>query len=167
MSRSSSIAATAGRRKSSFPTSAARTTCWPWKSPAGWPLCPTWRVTILHVVPRSRSTPSTAAGEMERLFTEPAMAQQVRFKVVQDDSPVDVVVQHAQNSDLTIIGVAEEWGLESQLFGFRSERIAREVESSLLIVRRHKTVAAAGRRGPRLRPLHLLPWRLSLSATLK
>jgi len=62
----------------------------------------------------------------------------VRFTVVQDDNPVDVVVQHAQKADLTVIGVAEEWGLESHLFGFRSERIAQEVESSLLIVRRHK-----------------------------
>jgi len=99
---------------------------------------PEVEVTILHVVPRSRSTESSAGGLMDKLFNEPGVARQVRFTVVQDDNPVDVVVQHAQKADLTVIGVAEEWGLESHLFGFRSERIAQEVESSLLIVRRHK-----------------------------
>ncbi len=97
-------------------------------------------VTVLHVVPRSRNSDSSVAGLMDRLFVEPGMKQQVQFKIVQDDSPVDVVVQYAQSADLTIIGVGEEWGLESHLFGFRSERIAQEVESSLLIVRRHKAL---------------------------
>ncbi len=97
-------------------------------------------VTVLHVVPRSRNTDSSVAGLMERLFVEPGMSAKVQFKIVQDDSPVDVVVQHAQSADLTVIGVGEEWGLESHLFGFRSERIAQEVESSLLIVRRHKAL---------------------------
>jgi len=97
-------------------------------------------VTVLHVVPRSRNADSSVSGLMDRLFSEPGVSSQVHFKIVQDDSPIDVVVQHAQNADLTIVGVGEEWGLESHLFGFRSERIAQEVESSLLIVRRHKAL---------------------------
>jgi len=36
-----------------------------------------------------------------------------------------------------IIGVAAVWGLESHLFGWRPERIARECPSSMLIVRRY------------------------------
>jgi Kef-type K+ transport system membrane component KefB len=111
---------------------------------------PDVEVTVLHVVPRARSTGSSVAGQMERLFSEPGVTQQVRFKVVQDDSPVDVVVRHAQEADLTVIGVAEEWGLESHLFGFRSERIAQEVESSLLIVRRHKALPVPMTATPKL-----------------
>jgi hypothetical protein len=41
-----------------------------------------------------------------------------------------------------VIGVAEEWDLESHLFGWRPQRLARESRSSLLIVRRHHEPAA-------------------------
>jgi hypothetical protein len=36
-----------------------------------------------------------------------------------------------------VIGVEEQWGMQSQLFGFRPERIAREAATSLLIVRKY------------------------------
>ena len=39
-------------------------------------------------------------------------------------------------ADLVVIGVSEEWGLESHLFGWRPERIAQGCPTSLLIVRR-------------------------------
>ena len=38
---------------------------------------------------------------------------------------------------LIVIGLAEEWGLTSHLFGFRAERIASESRASLLLVRKH------------------------------
>ena len=40
--------------------------------------------------------------------------------------------------DLVVIGVGEEWGLESQMFGFRPQRIAQDCPTSLLIVRKHQ-----------------------------
>ncbi len=36
-----------------------------------------------------------------------------------------------------VVGVAEEWGLESHLFGFRPQRIAQASACSLLLVRKH------------------------------
>lgn len=94
-------------------------------------------VTVVHVASPQRNAERSAAEVVDRYFSEPGLANQVHFKVIQSEQPVDVVVQHAREADLTIIAVAEEWGLESHLFGFRSERLAQEVESSLLIVRRH------------------------------
>jgi len=55
-----------------------------------------------------------------------------------DRRPVGVVVHQAQQFDLVVIGVSEEWGLESHLFGWRPERIARDCPCSLLIVRRYE-----------------------------
>ena len=57
---------------------------------------------------------------------------------MEDPSPVGVVLHQAPQFDLLVVGVAEEWGLESHLFGWRAERIARDCPSSLLIVRKHK-----------------------------
>jgi len=62
----------------------------------------------------------------------------VTFRIVEDPSPVGVVLHQAPQFDLVIIGVAEEWGLESHLFGWRAERIARDCPSSMLIVRKYQ-----------------------------
>ncbi|MGE5608226.1 MAG: cation:proton antiporter [Bacillota bacterium] len=96
-------------------------------------------VTVLHVVPPERAAadrPLNAKGETERVFQDPASPTPVNFKVVHDLSPVGAVVREARQFDLVIIGVAEQWGLESHLFGWRPERIAQECPASLLIVRR-------------------------------
>ena len=77
-----------------------------------------------------------AKGNVERIFQEPGHAPPVNFRVVEDPSPVGVVLHQAPQFDLVIIGVAEEWGLESHLFGWRAERIARDCPSSMLIVRK-------------------------------
>jgi Kef-type K+ transport system membrane component KefB/nucleotide-binding universal stress UspA family protein len=97
------------------------------------------QVTVLHVVPpmRGRGGKSTGAKEtVDRVFHEPGHDTPVTFRVIQDESPVGVVLHQAQNADLVIVGVAEEWGLESHLFGWRAQRIARDCPSSLLIVRK-------------------------------
>ena len=49
----------------------------------------------------------------------------------------DIVRRASTLFERVIIGVAEEWGLESHLFGWRPERIARDCPTSLLIVRKH------------------------------
>jgi hypothetical protein len=41
-----------------------------------------------------------------------------------------------------VIGVSDEWGLSSSLFGWRPERIAGQSTASLLIVRKHVTAPA-------------------------
>ncbi|MEZ0263199.1 MAG: cation:proton antiporter [Phycisphaerae bacterium] len=99
-------------------------------------------VTVLHVVPpmRGGSTQSAdgARHAVDRVFHAPGHDLPVTFRVVEDESPVGVVVHQAQNADLVIIGVAEEWGLESHLFGWRAQRIARDCPSSMLIVRKYE-----------------------------
>jgi Kef-type K+ transport system membrane component KefB/nucleotide-binding universal stress UspA family protein len=106
-------------------------------------------VIALHVVaPRRGGTGDEALGaeaEVTRIFNEPGVPSPVQFKVVEDESPVDAVLREAEYVDLVVIGVAEEWGLESQVFGFRPQRIALECPKSLLIVRKFG-------RGATLRP---------------
>jgi len=54
---------------------------------------------------------------------------------VLDASTADAVIAEAAGHDLTVLGVGEGWQLEPSVFGFRSERLAAECPSSLLIVR--------------------------------
>jgi nucleotide-binding universal stress UspA family protein len=62
--------------------------------------------------------------------------EQAELRVVEDSSPVNAVLRESEGYDLVVLGIAEEWGLESHLFGWRPERIARECTAGLLIVRR-------------------------------
>ena len=99
------------------------------------------QVTVLHVVAPLRGGDGLtldAKGQVDRIFNDPSHQVPVTFRVVEDPSPVGVVLHQAQQFDLIVIGVAEEWGLESHLFGWRAERIARDCPSSMLIVRKHK-----------------------------
>jgi nucleotide-binding universal stress UspA family protein len=97
-------------------------------------------VTVLHVVPAARDgSPTDAKTVVSRAFDDPAAAKKVALRVIEERSPVAAVLREAKDFDLVIIGVSERWGLESHLFGWRPERIARESPTSLLIVRRHET----------------------------
>ena len=86
------------------------------------------QVTVLHVVAPMRGDAARtldAKGNVDRVFNDPAAgAAPVTFRVVEDPSPVGVVLHQAPQFDLVVIGVAEEWGLESHLFGWCAERIA-------------------------------------------
>jgi nucleotide-binding universal stress UspA family protein len=109
------------------------------------------QVTVLHVVPPMRGIggkPTGAKEAVDRVFHEPGHDTPVTFRVIRDESPVGVVLHQAQNADLVIIGVAEEWGLESHLFGWRAQRIARDCPSSLLIVRKGGVASARTSAGP-------------------
>jgi nucleotide-binding universal stress UspA family protein len=102
-------------------------------------------VHALHVIPPRRQDGQAVLGakaQVDRVFNEPGQSSPVHFRVVEDDSPVDAVLREAESVDLVIIGVAEEWGLESHLFGFRPQRIALECSKSLLIVRKFSRGAA-------------------------
>jgi nucleotide-binding universal stress UspA family protein len=97
-------------------------------------------LTVLHIVPPSRSESDAvlhARTAVDRTFADPTQPTPVHFQVLEDQSPVDAVIQQAGQYDLVVIGVEEQWGMQSQLFGFRPERIAREAATSLLIVRKY------------------------------
>jgi Kef-type K+ transport system membrane component KefB len=112
-------------------------------------------VTVLHIVPPSRKKPPLDAKKIvDRTFTDPALAAKVTLRVVEERSPVNVVVRDAADQDLVIIGVSEEWGLESHLFGWRPQRIARDCPTSMMIVRKYQAapVASEASEGERLVP---------------
>ncbi len=109
----------------------------------------TTKVTVLHVVPPTPTTESNNARSgarqaVNRVFNDPTQANPVNIKTVESATPVFAVLEAAPAYNLVVIGVAETWGLESQLFGLRSERIARDCPTSLLIVRKyaHRTTEA-------------------------
>jgi Kef-type K+ transport system membrane component KefB len=97
-------------------------------------------MTVLHVVPPKRAGSDAvlhARSIVDRTFSDPTQPTPIHFQVIEDESPVDAVIQTAGQYDLLVIGVEEQWGMQSQLFGFRPERIAREAATSLLIVRKY------------------------------
>ncbi len=100
-------------------------------------------VTMLHVTRPDRAGGPDASGELrqrvldDRSYADPTQRAPVHFKVIAHDDPIAAVLEHAKSFDLVVIGVAEEWGLTSHLFGWRAERIARDCPSSLLIMRKH------------------------------
>ena len=81
----------------------------------------------------------TASTPVERAIADVPSSGQSKltweFRTVEDESPVDAVLREAPGYDLVVIGVSEEWGLESHVFGLRPERIAEESPTSMLIVR--------------------------------
>ena len=100
-------------------------------------------VTVLHVVAPGRAAgaapPSRTSAEQltKRVFNDPSQPLPVTFDIVESNDRIGAVLSRAKAFDLVVVGVAEEWGLTSHLFGWRPERIARDCPSSLLIVRKH------------------------------
>jgi nucleotide-binding universal stress UspA family protein len=118
-------------------------------------------VTVLHVVPPGRAAGTSAAGggpglgaggEVDRAFRDPTQPSPVHFRVVEDASPVEAVLREAVGFDLIVVGVAEEWGTESHLLGFRLERIAEGSDCSLLLVRKYVAARADGAAPPKAEP---------------
>ena len=96
-------------------------------------------VTVLHVAPPSTSSAARAQAAREMVNQIFPSKAPPHFTSVQGASPVAVVLREAAQFDLVVIGVSEEWGLESRLFGWRPERIARDCPASMLIVRKDET----------------------------
>lgn len=92
-------------------------------------------IVVLHVVARDPARPRVA-DVMEKSYDDPKLRSKVTLKVVPTESSIDAVIEEAgKGYDLVVVGVEDEWGLESHLFGFRPERIAEECGSTLLLVR--------------------------------
>jgi Kef-type K+ transport system membrane component KefB len=103
-------------------------------------------ITALHIVApkRGSGTSLNTAEVVDRVFNDPSQPAPVTFKVVESLNPVDAVLDIAPQFDLVVIGVSEEWGLASHLFGWRSERIAEACPTSMLIVRKREKVRPLG-----------------------
>ena len=96
-------------------------------------------ITILHVVAPNRQGEEAklhAKTIVDQTFNDPAQPTPVTFRAIEDESPVDCVLRESAAFDLVVIGIGEEFGLESHLIGFRPERIATECKKSMLIARR-------------------------------
>ena len=94
-------------------------------------------LTLLHVVRPGRRQPRLEREARQLLDTmapEPMTGHTLRLLVIETDRAVDTVLVEAARHDLTVLGVGEEWELAPQLFGLRSERVAVENPSSILIV---------------------------------
>ena len=99
------------------------------------------QVFVLHIVSPNRPFNEKSLGAksaVDRTFAEAGQASPVQFRVIEDYSPVAAILREAKDYDLVVIGGGEEWGLESQMFGFRPQRIAQDCPTSLLIVRKHQ-----------------------------
>ena len=116
------------------------------------------QVTVLHVAaPRGAEPALNAKAAVDRVFNEPGQPLPVQFRVIESADPVGTVIEQSADFDLVVIGIGEEWGLESQRFGLRRERIAAGTPASLLIVRESaRSNAAAERTGPN-RPVRVGP----------
>jgi Kef-type K+ transport system membrane component KefB len=114
------------------------------------------QVTVLHVTaPKGGEPPLHAKEAVDRVFNDPSQPLPVQFRVVESDDPAGTVIEQSADFDLVVVGIAEEWGLESQLFGLRRERIAAGTPASLLIVRQYaESRAGATPTGPN-RPVHV------------
>lgn len=116
------------------------------------------QVTVLHVTaPKGGEQPLHAKDAVDRVFNDPSQPLPVQFRVVESDDPAGTVIEQSAEFDLVVIGIAEEWGLESQLFGLRRERIAAGTPASLLIVRQHNRAPAGTARTDPSRPVHVDP----------
>ncbi len=91
-------------------------------------------ISIIHV---SQQPADVTHPVVERAFKDPTQKQAVTIKIVPGDSPAEAILAEISDHDLVVIGVAEEWGLESSLLGMRPERIAQECPASMLIVRKY------------------------------
>lgn len=95
------------------------------------------QVTLLHVVRPGRPQPRVeqeVRTVLRQELAEPAGGK-TELRVVESLSPVEAVLKEAGGYDLTVLGVGEEWDLEPHVFGLRSERVAAQCPTSLLVVR--------------------------------
>lgn len=115
------------------------------------------QVTVLHVTAPKGAQPALNAKDVvDRVFHDPTQPLPVQLLVVESSDPVGTVIERATDFDLVVIGVAEEWGLESQRFSLRRERIAIATPTSLLIVRQHsKSTLDDATAHPPTRPITL------------
>lgn len=93
-------------------------------------------VTVLHVIAEGESPDADGFAKLQS-----ELPRSIRAETRVAESPVDVVLDFSGEYELIIVGLSEDWGLESHLFGLRAERIASEWAGSLLLVRKSEPIA--------------------------
>lgn len=95
-------------------------------------------VTILHVVSPQQTTTSKHLGVRELVdkhIPSAGATQQVHFRVLESDSPIDAVTAESHRYDLLILGLAEEWNLDTGILSRHEESVVQLAPCSILIVR--------------------------------
>ena len=123
---------TDARRGCWSPSWAAPTIGWPWTWPTGWVGNAGPEVTVLHVVPPGRDDPGGTTGRCWGrgrrwigLSASRHTAGRCGCGWWKDAGPAEAVVRESAGFDLVLVGLSDQWGLESHLFEFRTERIAQ------------------------------------------
>ncbi len=97
-------------------------------------------VTLLHLLSPNQGEKEENKGESKsknqtQVFSEPEFKDRVIFQTRYHSSPIDAVLEEsAKDYDLVVLGVSEEFQLEKRVFGLKSEKIAEECPTSMLIV---------------------------------
>jgi len=98
------------------------------------------------LIPLIGGTHDRLARELAERIARTAHAKVTVLNLSDHADPVEAVLREAPRFDLVVIGVAEEFELESNLFGFKPQRIARDCPTSLLIVRENARSTGPTRR---------------------
>ncbi len=116
--------------------------------------CQEARVTIMHVVkPGSHADNGGRIGVqslVDRQFSTPGNIRQVRFQVVESDSPVDVLVRESANYDLIILGISAPWQLKQSMLSRSQASVAQASACSILAVHAGASMGAQFPPAPKL-----------------
>ena len=97
------------------------------------------QVTILHVVKPNRSDSDQRVGVqalVEKEVPGSNAHDNIRMRIVESESPADLVVEESYRYDLMILGIADQWNLQGSRMG-GNESVAQLANCSLLIVHAH------------------------------
>lgn len=105
------------------------------------------RVTILHVVkPGSHADSGGRLGVqslVDREFSVSGSTRQIRFQVVESDSPVDEVIRESANYDLIILGISPRWQFEQKFLSRSQASVAQACACSVLAVHASSSISAS------------------------
>jgi Kef-type K+ transport system membrane component KefB/nucleotide-binding universal stress UspA family protein len=103
---------------------------------------PTRRLTILRF-PHSDLDEHEISFEFKTLWNILPADVQNRVEIVdlENDRPIEQVIEASKSVDLTIAGTSRTWGIERQTLGSYTDKLAQDCHSSLLITRRYSPVS--------------------------
>lgn len=72
----------------------------------------------------------------------PDVQERVNTVYLENDRPIDRVIEASKTVDLTIAGTSRTWGIERQTLGSYTDKLAQDCHSSLLITRRYSPASS-------------------------
>lgn len=111
-------------------------------------------ITVIHVVKPNRVGADARLGvqeEVAREFPETSGQESVRVKIIESESPADVVIEESYRFDLMVLGLASQRNGQSDEWNGRHENIAQLSNCAILIV--HANPGAATMQN-RMMPAH-------------